>query len=90
MTPPPKKPPPDPALEAAVERAIERYRSLLPADLLDELRQNLRFGLSTHEGAQDILKRLRDRVAPEQSADVATNEIADLAKKRKAKQGSDK
>lgn len=90
MSDPPEKPTTDPEIEAAIERALARYRGLVPADLLEEMRTNLRFGLTTHESAKDIAKRLRERATPDASADVPTRAITDLAQKRAKEGGNDK
>ena len=60
----------DPLIEAAIDEVIERYRAVLPPAKLDDFRRSLRFGLSTHPYAQELLRRLRPRVTVQESGAI--------------------
>lgn len=62
----------DPIIEAAIERVLARYSAILPANKLEEMRRSLRFGASNHPGAQDLVRRLRPRVAMKRSGEMDT------------------
>ena len=61
------RPAEDPLLELAVERSLDPVRALLPLAELEELRKTTRFALSTHPQAQELLRRLRARLAVQRS-----------------------
>lgn len=49
----------DPVLAAEMERALAPYRSLVPPDMLEVLRDTLRHALTQHSVGKDLLDRAR-------------------------------
>jgi hypothetical protein len=60
----------DPLIEAAIDEVLNRYRAVLPPGKIDDFRRSLRFGLSTHPYAQELLRRLRPRVTVQESGAI--------------------
>src|SRR5437773_983393 len=78
----------DPLLDLAVERALDPLRALLPPTQLEELRKTTHFALSTHPQAQELLRRLRARLALDRSNTQAKGgPVAAFLEKEAAKRG---
>lgn len=87
----PMKAEPDAILAAEIERVLGAYRSVLPPELLEEMRRLLCLG-ATHPYATELLRQLRPVASVDESGEVGipdamTGEVARVGEPEPASSG---